>query len=39
MNRIIYEQRGDALYIHIVCDARRELQGLLMKRIITSSPH
>jgi len=39
MNRIIYEQRGDALYIHIVCDARRELQGLLMKRIVTSSPH
>ena len=36
MNRIIYEQRGDTAYIHIVCDTRRDLQGLLMKRIVNS---
>jgi plasmid stabilization system protein ParE len=36
MNRVIYEQRGDTFYIHIVCDARRDLHGLLMKRIVTS---
>jgi|EP00456_Euglypha_rotunda_P054953 toxin ParE1/3/4 len=34
MNRVIYEVRGDFVYIHIVCDARRDLQGLLMKRIV-----
>ena len=34
MNRMIYELRDDTAYIHIVCDARRDLQGLLMKRIV-----
>ena len=34
MNRIIYEQRGNTAYIHIICDTRRDLQGLLMKRIV-----
>lgn len=34
MNRIIYELRDDTAYIHIVCDTRRDLQGLLMKRIV-----
>ena len=37
MNRIVYEQRGDTAYIHIVCDTKRDLQGLLMKRIVNSS--
>ncbi len=37
MNRIIHELRGDTVYIHIVCDARRDLQGLLMKRIVDPS--
>ena len=35
MNRLIYELRGDTAYIHIVCDTRRDLQGLLMKRIVS----
>ena len=35
MNRIIYEVREDTAYIHIVCDTRRDLQGLLMKRIVS----
>jgi len=34
MNRLIYELSDDTIYIHIVCDARRDLQGLLMKRIV-----
>jgi len=34
MNRIIYEVRGDILYIHIVCDARRDLRALLLRRML-----
>lgn len=33
MNRIIYELREDATYVHIVCDTRRDLQSLLLRRI------
>jgi len=35
INRIIYEPRDDATYIHLICDTRRDLQGLLMKRIVS----
>jgi plasmid stabilization system protein ParE len=34
MNRIIYEVRVDATYIHVVCDTRRDLKSLLMRRLI-----
>ncbi|MBU9434153.1 type II toxin-antitoxin system RelE/ParE family toxin [Burkholderia multivorans] len=34
MNRIIYEVRGDTAYIHIVCDTRKDLRSLLMRRIL-----
>jgi len=34
MNRIIYEVRGDTAYIHIVCDTRKDLKNLLMRRIL-----
>jgi len=34
MNRILYEVRGDIAYIHIICDVRKDLRGLLVKRII-----
>ena len=37
MNRIIYEVREDTVYIHIVCDTRQNLQGLLLKRIVNSA--
>lgn len=37
MNRIIYEVRDGTAFIHIVCDTRRDLHGLLMKRIV--HPH
>lgn len=34
MNRIIYEVRQNTLYIHIVCDARREMRSLLTRRLL-----
>ncbi|MET3496874.1 type II toxin-antitoxin system RelE/ParE family toxin [Variovorax boronicumulans] len=34
MNRIIYELRVDVAYIHVVCDTRRDLQGLLTRRLV-----
>lgn len=34
MNRIIYEVRQDTIYIHVVCDARRDMKTLLMKRLL-----
>lgn len=37
MNRIIYETRNDTVYIHIVCDTRRDLRSLLMTRLLRRS--
>ena len=34
MNRIIYEIRRETIYIHIICDSRRDTQGLLMRRML-----
>ena len=34
MNRIIYEVRGQTLYIHIVCDTRKDMQSLLTRRLL-----
>ena len=34
MNRIIYEIRRKNIYIHIICDSRRDMQGLLMRRML-----
>ncbi|AOJ34351.1 type II toxin-antitoxin system RelE/ParE family toxin [Burkholderia metallica] len=34
MNRIIYEVRADTLYVHIVCDTRKDLKSLLMRRLM-----
>lgn len=34
MNRIIYEVRQDAIYIHIVCDIRKDMQSLLARRLL-----
>lgn len=36
MNRVIYEIRQKTIYIHIVCDSRRDMQGLLSRRIMRS---
>lgn len=34
MNRIIYEVRQQTIYIHIVCDARKDMKSLLTKRLL-----
>ncbi|HEY5582151.1 MAG TPA: type II toxin-antitoxin system RelE/ParE family toxin [Rhodoferax sp.] len=34
MNRIIYEVRQDAVYAHIIVDARRDLKDVLMQRLM-----
>jgi toxin ParE1/3/4 len=34
MNRIIYEVRGDTVYVHIIADTRRDMQALLMERLV-----
>ncbi|MCJ8203099.1 type II toxin-antitoxin system RelE/ParE family toxin [Pseudomonas sp. RGM2987] len=38
MNRIIYEVRGQTLYIHIIADSRKNLPALLLKRLLRSNP-
>ena len=37
MNRILYEIREDALYIHIVCDSRRDMRTLLSRRLVRTT--
>ena len=37
MNRLIYEVRGDLVYIHIVCDARRDMRTLMLRRLVRVS--
>lgn len=34
LNRILYEVRGDALYIHLICDSRRDIRTLLHRRLL-----
>lgn len=38
MNRIIYEARDEVLYIHIVCDTRRDMRTLLARRLLRMTP-
>ncbi len=33
-NRIIYEIREQTIYIHVVCDVRREMRNLLGRRLL-----
>ncbi|MGB6009498.1 hypothetical protein [Castellaniella sp.] len=35
MNRVIYEVQGDVLYVHIVCDTRKDLRSLLATRLLS----
>jgi len=32
INRIVYEIRDNIVYVHIICDSRREMKTLLAKR-------
>ena len=34
MNRVIYEVRQDVIYIHIIVDARRDMNALLTRRLL-----
>lgn len=34
MNRVIYEVRQDLIYIHIVVDTRRDMNSLLIRRLV-----
>ncbi len=34
MNRIIYEIRQEIIYIHIVCDTRKDMKSLLTRRLL-----
>lgn len=36
-NRILYEFREEALYIHIICDVRRDMRALLARRLVRPS--
>ena len=33
-NRVIYEVRQDAVYVHLIVDARRDLKEVLMQRLL-----
>lgn len=37
MNRIIYEVRQETIYIHIVCDVRKDMKSLLTRRLLRAS--
>ncbi|MGY0633676.1 type II toxin-antitoxin system RelE/ParE family toxin [Luteimonas sp. A478] len=37
MNRIIYELRGDVAYVHVICDVRRDLRAVLLRRILETT--
>ena len=36
LNRIIYEVRQQTVYIHMVCDTRKDMKSLLTKRLLRS---
>ena len=36
MNRIIYEVRQDSIYVHVIADARRDMNSLLNRRLLRS---
>ncbi len=37
-NRLIYEVGEGVVYIHIVCDTRRDLRSLLARRLLRGTP-
>jgi len=36
--RIIYQVRNHTVYIHIICDGRRDMQSLLKRRLLAAHP-
>jgi plasmid stabilization system protein ParE len=37
LNRIVYEVRQDGIYIHMIVDVRRDMNALLMQRLLRGS--
>lgn len=35
-NRIIYEVRGDLVFVHLIVDVRRDMASVLMRRLVRS---
>lgn len=33
-NRIVYETRGERIFVHLVCDVRRDLRDVLLRRLV-----
>jgi plasmid stabilization system protein ParE len=33
-NRIVYERRGTTAYVHLICDGRRDLKAVLLRRLL-----
>lgn len=38
MHRIIYELRNDTAYVHVICDLRRDLRTVLLRRLLQGNP-
>ena len=36
MNRIVYETQRNVIYIHIICDTRKDLNALLFRRLMSA---
>ena len=36
-NRIIYEVRGDLVFVHLIVDVRRDMASVLMRRLVRSA--
>ncbi len=34
MNRVVYEVTGDTVYVHLICDGRRDLGPLILRRLL-----
>ncbi len=37
MNRIVYEVRQDNIYVHVITDVRRDMNSLLIRRLLRAS--
>ena len=36
-NRIIYEVRGDTVFVHLIVDVRRDMASVLMRRLVRTT--
>lgn len=38
LNRIIYEVRGQTIYVHLIADTRQNMKSLLIRRLLLTEP-